>query len=609
MATIGWQSGETAQSLTVAFERQVAKCPDCVAIDSEARRLTYWELNQIANGLAAAILQARGQASEPVALLLEQGAPAIIGVLATLKAGKIYVPLDPSFPAARNQYILQDSQAAVVVTNNRNLELAKSLIRGQLLLNLDEVAAESTDDNPGVEISPDAVAYILSTSGSTGEPKGVIQTHRNVLAVLQRYTDGLHITSQDRLSLLPSYSVTAWIANTFGALLNGACLCPFDLKERGVTQLADWMIQHEVTIYRSVPTVFRHFVATLAGQEQFPKLRLIRLGGEPLTRRDVELYRAHFSAECVLLNGYGSSEISNVWQYRVDKNTAITGDLIPVGWPIDDTGFELVDEDGKAVTEGAIGEIVIRSRYLSPGYWRKPELTEAVFQAGENGERSYHTGDVGYLLPDGCLVHVGRKDFQVKIRGYRVETSEIEATLLAMEKVREAAVVAREDGNGDKQLVAYVVAKPQAELSSGELRQMLKQRLPEHMVPTAFVFLDALPMTANRKLDRTALPAPTFAQEYVAARDPIEIEIVQIWQELLHKDRIGIHDSFFELGGHSLLATRFLARVLKAFEVKIPIRSFFKTPTVAAVAETIEQNLMGVSAAVEPDGPEGHCSV
>jgi len=158
-------------------------------------------------------------------------------------------------------------------------------------------------------------------------------------------------------------------------------------------------------------------------------------------------------------------------------------------------------------------------------------------------------------------------------------------------------------------LVAYVVGKPQAELSSGELRQMLKQRLPEHMVPTAFVFLDALPLTANRKLDRTALPAPTFAQEYVAARDPIEIEIVQIWQELLHKDKIGIHDSFFELGGHSLLATRFLARVLKSFEVKIPIRSFFKRPTVAAVAETIEQNLMGVSAAVEPDGPEGHCSV
>jgi amino acid adenylation domain-containing protein len=608
MAKILWQV-EPAQLIPRIFERQVNTSPSQIAIDSESCRLSYRELNRLANGIAKLILQARGQASEPVALLLEHGAPAIIGVLGTLKAGKIYVPLDPSFPDARNFYILRDSQAAILLTNHKNLELAKSLVSGQLLLNLDAVAAGSDDENPCLKISPDTAAYILSTSGSTGEPKGIVQTHRNVLATVARYTLGLQISSEDRLSLFPSYSVTASVSNMLGALLNGACLCPFDLKERGVTQLADWLVQREITIYRSVPTVFRHFVATLTGQEQFPKLRLIRLGGEPLTRRDVGLYRKHFSVDCVLINGYGSSEISNVWQYRVDQDTEISGDLVPVGWPIDDTGFELVDDDGKPVAGNGVGEIVIRSRYLSPGYWKKPELTEAVFQSGENGERTYHTGDLGYLLADGCLVHMGRKDFQVKIRGYRVEVSEIEAALLAVEKVEEAAVVTREDENGDKQLVAYVVAKKATELRGSELRAILKEKLPEHMLPAAFVFLNALPLTANRKLDRTALPTPSVSREYVAAKDPLEMEIVQIWQELLRKQRIGVHDSFFELGGHSLLATRFLARVLKSFEVKIPIRSFFEAPTVAAVAEMIEKSLTEGPAALEPNCPEDHCNV
>jgi amino acid adenylation domain-containing protein len=605
MATIRWQQGEPSQSVAHAFERQVDKYPDRVAIDSEACRLTYRELNRIADGVAKVILQARGSASEPVALLLEHGAPAIIGVLGTLKAGKIYVPMDPSFPAARNHYILQDSQAAVLLTNNKNLSLAKSLVNGQLLLNLDEIPAAAQGENPGLEISPDAVAYILSTSGSTGEPKGVVQTHRNVLAAVWRYTSGLHITAEDRASLLPSYAVTAWAANTFGALLNGACLYPFDLKEQGVAPLAEWLVRKEVSIYRSVPTVFRHFVATLKGDEQFPKLRLVRLGGEPLYRRDVELFRKHFPPQCVLINGYGSSEISNVWQYRVDKDTVIPGDQVPVGWPIDDTAFEVVDEKGDKVAPNDVGEIVVRSRGLSPGYWKKPELTEAVFESANDGERRYHTGDLGYLLPDGCLVHVGRKDFQVKIRGYRVEVGEIESALLDSEPVKEAAVVAREDGNGDQQLVAYVILRAPAEVAV--LRRILKEKLPEHMVPAAFVFLDALPLTSNGKLDRTALPAPAQAQAYVAPRDPIEREIVEIWQELLKKEKIGIFESFFELGGHSLLATRFLTRLQNLFDVKLPIRSFFKAPTVAAVAGMIEERLLGEPAAVETDNQESRC--
>ena len=578
------------ESIAECFERRLGSFADRIAVDSETGQLTYAELNRIANGIAQALLH-RCESSEPVALLLEHGLPAILGVLGTLKAGRIYVPLDPSFPLARNQYILQDSQATLLVTNNRNLALTKSFASCPEILNLDEIPAV-TDLNPGVQISPDALAYILSTSGSTGKPKGVVQSHRNVLSVVSRHTTSLAIAPEDRLSLFPSYSVTAWVANTFGALLNGACLCPFDLKERGVNPIAQWLAEREITIYRSVPTVFRHFVATLTGSEQFPKLRLIRLGGEPLTRRDVELYRAHFSDHCVLINGYGSSEISNVWEYRIDKSTPISADLIPIGWAIDDTGFELVDDEGKPVTGRTVGEIVIRSRYLSPGYWRRPELTAAVFQDEGNGERSYHTGDVGYCLPDGCLVHVGRKDFQVKIRGYRVETSEIEAVLLAIEQVREAAVVARDDGNGDKQLAAYVVARTESGLTGSELRRLLKQRLPEHMVPAAFVFLDALPLTPNGKLDRTALPAPTAIgspASFVEPRTATEKALVAIFAEVLNLHRVGVHDDFFALGGHSLTAGQVIARVRQSLHVELAIPTLFGNPTVRALAAELDR--------------------
>jgi amino acid adenylation domain-containing protein len=579
-------------SISQYFERRLSFFADRMAIDDGPCSLTYRGLNQRANAVAKAILEIQAEAAEPVALLLEHGAPAIIGVLGTLKAGKIYVPVDPSFPSARNEYVLRDSQATLIVTNTKNLLLAKSLAKGQQqILNMDEIHPGSAEDSPVLTISPDSPAYILSTSGSTGEPKGVVQTHRNVLAVVQRYTNGLQISAADRLSLFPSYSVTASVSNSFGALLNGACLCPFNLKERGVAALAEWLVRKEVSIYHSVPTVFRHFVATLTGEEQFPKLRLIRTGGEPLTRRDVELYRKHFSPDCVLINGYGSSEISNVWQYRVDKDTVIPGERVPVGWPIDDTAFQLVDDRGDPVASNEVGEIVIKSRGLSPGYWKKPEPTEAVFESSAGGERMYHTGDLGYLLPDGCLVHVGRKDFQVKIRGYRVEVGEIESALLNSESVKETVVVAREDGNGDQQLVAYVVLRVPAEVAV--LRRILKEKLPEHMVPAAFVFLDALPLTSNGKLDRTALPAPAPAESeagFVEPQTVTERSLAKIYADVLGIRRVGLHDDFFAIGGHSLSATQVISRVRQAFHTELSVATLFEHPTVHALSLALDQS-------------------
>lgn len=588
---------EIEQSISDCFERQAHKHPNRLAVQTEKHRLSYRDLNQTANRIARAVLAQNTEQEAPIALLLEHDAPLIATILGVLKTGRIYVPLDPSFPHARNAYILEDSQAGVIITGNKHLALAGSLAANrQQVINIDEIDGLLPGEDLGLSIPPDRLAYILYTSGSTGQPKGVVQNHRNILYVVVRYGSGLRIIADDRLSLLPSCSVTASVSNIFGALLNGAALFPFDVKERGVADLADWLIENEISVYRSVPTVFRHFANTLNGEQTFPKLRLIRLGGEQLYKQDMELYQRHFSPGCILINGCGTSEMSNVWQYTIGKNTRITEDRVPVGYPLEGVEFSLLDDLGNEVACGEAGEIVIKSRYLSPGYWRKPEITQTTFKPDPDdpSQRLYHTGDLGYRLADGCLVHIGRKDFQVKVRGYRIEAGEVERALLDLPAIKEAVVVARDDCHGDKRLIAYFVSNEEQPPPAHELRSLLAAKLPEYMMPSAFVLLEALPLTPNGKINRLALPAPEemIAETEKASMPPrtrLEETLSAIWAGVLKREQIGIHDNFFELGGHSLLATQLLSRVRDVLELELPLHELFKAPTVAGLAEGIER--------------------
>ena len=595
---------EIEQSIAQRFEKQVVAYPDRVAIRSGDRTITYAELNAEANRLARAILRSGGE-GERVVLLFEQGAQVIAAVLAVLKAGKTYVPLDPSSPPARLRGVLEDAEASLVLTNRRHLPVAEQVAAAGPLpvLDADAVAPGTDGGNLNIPVAPDAIAYMLYTSGSTGRPKGVVQRHRNLLHFVRTYSNSLGIGPEDRIGWLHSMTFSASNMNVYPALLNGAAVLPYDVKERGVGQLADLLMEERVTICQCVPTVLRHFLSGLTGEESFPELRVFELGGEPVYRRDVELFRRRVGSHCVLINRLAFTEASVGAQYFITGDTDLNGSAIPVGRAADGMEIRLQGEDGRAVGVGEVGEIVLRSRYLSPGYWRRPDLTEATFASDpeQPALRLYRTRDLGRWREDGQLEYFGRKDFRVKINGYTIEVAEIEAALLSLGTVKQVVVTAREDRRGDHRLVAYVVPLSRPGPGPGDFRRELKGLLPDYMVPSAFVALDNLPVTSTGKVDRLALPAPEetmpdAAEGYVAPRTPAEATMAGIWAEVFEVERVGVHDDFFFLGGHSLLATQVVSRIRRAFAVELPVTAVFEWPTVAELT----QRLGAAEAIAEP---------
>jgi amino acid adenylation domain-containing protein len=587
---------EIEQSITERFEKIARKFPDRTAVETRRHSLTYRDLNRAANKTAHAVKSTCGDKNRSVAVLMDHDAPVISAIMGALKAGKFYVPLDPSLPYARSKFIVDDAQAESIITNTKYLSLAKTLIESpSRLLNIDDLEGVP-DTDPLVRAQPDDLSWVIYTSGSTGRPKGVMQNHRNVLHFMMNYTNGLHICAEDRLTLLYSFSVNGGAHDIFAALFNGAALCPYDLKAKGFAELGQWLIDERITIYHSVPTVFRQFADSLTGRENFPDIRIVRLGGEPIYRRDVNLFKKHFSNDCILVNRLGSSETGSLRMFFLDKETEVRNNLVPVGYAVADNDVLLLDDSGARVA-GDEGEIAVRTRYVSPGYWRRPDLTAASFfnDPADEKRKIYRTGDLGRMLPDGCLLHLGRKDFFVKIRGYRVELDEIEMTLLELPGIKEAVVTALNNNSGDERLVAYVVPKTNPGPNVSKMRQFLEDKLPDYMIPTTFITLDALPLTDTLKVDRKALPKPNglrpeIAAPYAAPENSIEESLVKIWAEVLELDQIGIHDNFFDLGGHSLTAFRVISRVIQTFQLKLPIKLLFDSPTVAEMALVIAGN-------------------
>ncbi|MHB9132574.1 MAG: amino acid adenylation domain-containing protein [Armatimonadota bacterium] len=592
---IPFSKDQIEQSLVQRFQAQVLRHPRRTAVSQDGKLITYQALDRAANGVAHAILTRHGEVAEPVALFFSQGIPFIIALLAVLKSGKFFLPLDPAHPDARNASLLADAGARLLVTGSAFADQAAAWVGDTAdILNIDTSAAEANACDPALIIAPNTPAYLLYTSGSTGRPKGVIQSQRNVLHYIMNYTNGLRISEEDRLTVLSPCSFSASYMDIFAALLNGATLYPRDLRCEGMDDLAEWLHRERISVYHSVPTVFRHFVQTLTGDEPFTNLRAIDFGGEPVTRCDIELFQEHFPRSCRLVNGLGMTELNVIRQFIVDHDTDIDGELAPVGYPVEDTDVLLLDEEGNPAAPGEIGEIVIRSSYLSPGYWQQPELTQALFQQDPHGgpARLYRTGDVGRMTADGCLTHLGRKDFQLKIRGHRIEAAEVETALLTLPHVREAVVAGRSDIHGALQLVAYLVCTPEAHVTVTLVQQALRRQFPDYMVPSAVVMLDTLPLTTSGKVDRQALPSPdlqsqTASVPYAPPRTPLEETLTTIWRELFGIERVGIHDDFFELGGHSLLAVRFFALVGKQLGRRLPLATIIQAPTIAQLAEAL----------------------
>lgn len=584
------------RSIPERFEKMAELYPERLAVKSRSGHFTYDLLNKAANRLARRILACRGRGQEPVGLFLKDGARLIAAHLGVLKAGKFSLGLDPSASNARMDHLIKDSQSALVITDKENYSQARQWVdRGRKLINVDEPDSAHGEENPGLPISPYDYCYLRYTSGSTGSAKGGLKTHRHVMHAVMNATNSFHICPDDR-SLLISHD-RSFGKYAFDVLLNGAALCPFFIRDEALFRLADWLIQERITSYCSFPTAFRHFAGALPGGKQFPALRMIRLEGEPIFKSDVELYRKYFPSECVLINSFSSTETGPVCVYFVDKDSDMTGTRVPAGYPVEGMEVLLLDERGREVGPGETGEVAVKGRFLSSGYWRRPELTrEKFFSEPQSGEdRIYTTGDLGRWSENGYLELCGRKDFQVKVRSFRVDVGEVEAVLATHPGVKEVTVIGKQDESENTRLIAYFVPRGEPAPTVSSLRKFVTERLPDYMIPALFVTLDRLPLLSTGKVDRPALPEPGKSRPemdspYAPPGTRREEEVAKIWGQVLWLDRIGIHDNFFDLGGDSLAATKILSQIFKQFQIEIPLRALFESPTVAAMAAAIDEH-------------------
>jgi len=592
------------------FERIVAREPERRAVCSRTRALTYDALNQWANRVARYLLARRPVSDEPVALLFAHGTEAIPALLGALKSGKPYVALDSSYPLDRLRFVIEKMGAGLLLHDAANLQLAEELARhlGVPIGCIDEADSRYGTDNLALPLAPDRPCFVIFTSGSTGRPKGVTFTHRLRLQSQMEFVNRLHVSPHDRLTALHSIGFGVSVSEIYGALMTGASLYPLDLRQEGFSGLTQWLREHEISLFQWTPSAFRRFASELPAVEQFPHLRMIVLGGEPVTPREVALYQNRFSARCLLVNRYGATETANTCYYVMGRSTPLPTGVMPVGYPVERCELLILDEAGAPLPPGTPGEIAVKSGCLAAGYWQEPELTAARFQAlpGEEA-RIYRTGDLGRQAADGCLEHLGRKDDQIKVRGYRIELLEVDAALLKLPGVRNAAAAAFPDAAGETRIAGYLVSEPGRTLSIEAVREALRLLLPSYMVPSSFSILSELPLTPTGKVQRSALPPPAAsAPARDAPRSEVERRLAAAWEVVLDVREPGVHESFFELGGNSLRVVQLLARIEREFGRTLPLASLVSVATIARQALLIEgvEPLAGASVLV-PIQPAG----
>ena len=595
------------------FEEQVERTPNDVAVVFEEQQLTYNELNRRANQLAHYLQSLGVKPDELVGICVERSLEMIVGLLGILKAGGAYVPLDPEYPIERLSFMLEDSQVKVLVTQAKLVESIPEHQAQLICLDTEwEKIAQNIPSNPESGVKPDNLTYIIYTSGSTGKPKGVLVNHANVVRLFAATDSWYHFNSNDVWTLFHSYAFDFSVWEMWGALLYGGRLVvvPY-LITRSPEAFYQLLCQEKVTILNQTPTAFRQLIqAEESLKGSFPlsrgdrssttdndlSLRLVIFGGEALEINSLQPWFNRHGDQCPqLVNMYGITETTVHVTYRPLSMTDLDSTASVIGCPIPDLQVYLLDQYLQLVPVGVPGEMYVGGAGVTKGYLNRPELTTERFIPSpfENSNKLYKTGDLARYLPKGELEYLGRIDNQVKIRGFRIELGEIEALLASHPQIWETVVIVRDDTTGDKRLVAYIVPQSEKTITINEIRQFLKAKLPSYMVPNAFVILDALPLTANGKIDRRALPPSESSSEpsekYVAPRNPIEDILVNVWSEILKVEKVGINDNFFELGGHSLLATKLVAQIRDRLKIELPLRQLFNTATLAELAQGIEQ--------------------
>lgn len=588
----------TPSSLAVRFEQLTKMQPQAPAIRTKTETCTYAQLNWQANCIAHTLLETRGILHENTALLLAHDAVMVAAMLGVLKANKAYVPLEPSHPPKRLHSLVQMVEAKVILTANQYLDTAQqSRTSDMQIICVDDLPIGQAAVNPGIMIDPGSAAYLICTSGSTGEPKAVVQSHKNALYHMSNYIRGVGIQGDDAVVCLASYAFDAAFMDIFGALGSGATLNLYDIKKDGLnTNLLD-LIDKEITIFHTSPTIFRSLLDTVNSPRCFERVRKVVLGGEEVTTKDVQLYRQHFGLGSTLINTYGPTEFTTVTQYHIDSKTGVPRHRVPIGHSVPDAEVLLLDENGN--DSQVYGEIAIRSPYTFPGYWKRPLLTQQVLIADPQNDKLsiYRTGDIGRRLPDGSIEYWGRKDQQIKIRGFRVEPAEIEAALKRHSKITEC-VVRVTPGEHEVDLVAYYVSDES--LSSLLLRRFLRENLPDTMIPKHFFQVDDIPVRPNGKTDYDALSAlavkkTTIQQNCKEPVTPLERLIADIWKRLLGIQQIPRSYTFFDAGGHSLLALRLQECIKRQCGVEVSFRDLLYQ-TLVQLSHTCQQARQGKTA-------------
>ncbi|QAS09309.1 nonribosomal peptide synthetase DhbF [Bacillus subtilis] len=589
------------------FEKQAALRPDAIAVVYENQELSYAELNERANRLARMMISEGVGPEQFVALALPRSLEMAVGLLAVLKAGAAYLPLDPDYPADRIAFMLKDAQPAFIMTNTKAANHIPPVENVPKIVLDDPELAEKLNTYPAGNpknkdrtqpLSPLNTAYVIYTSGSTGVPKGVMIPHQNVTRLFAATEHWFRFSSGDIWTMFHSYAFDFSVWEIWGPLLHGGRLVivPHHVS-RSPEAFLRLLVKEGVTVLNQTPSAFYQFMQAEREQPdlgQALSLRYVIFGGEALELSRLEdWYNRHPENRPQLINMYGITETTvHVSYIELERSMAALRANSLIGCGIPDLGVYVLDERLQPVPPGVAGELYVSGAGLARGYLGRPGLTSERFIAdpfGPPGTRMYRTGDVARLRADGSLDYVGRADHQVKIRGFRIELGEIEAALVQHPQLEDAAVIVREDQPGDKRLAAYVIPSEET-FDTAELRRYAAERLPDYMVPAAFVTMKELPLTPNGKLDRKALPAPDFAAAVTGRgpRTPQEEILCDLFMEVLHLPRVGIDDRFFDLGGHSLLAVQLMSRIREALGVELSIGNLFEAPTVAGLAERLE---------------------
>jgi amino acid adenylation domain-containing protein len=590
------------------FERHAAAAPGALALVSNTQALTYEELDQRANQLSRHLRSLGVGPNVLVGLFLDRSVEFIVGALSILKAGGAFVPLDPNVPAERLRSMFLDARPSVVMAHSRTQARLPSY-SGKLVLLDDLVSCAGDSIGPAeTTLEENDIAYVIYTSGSTGQPNGVEITHGGLRNLLNWHQRVFEITPFDRASHQAPIGFDAAVWEIWPYLTAGATIyLPPDEITSQAERFRDWLLAQGITITFAA-TALAERMLLLSWPADAP-LRIL------LTGADVLHLHPSATVPFKLVNNYGPTECTVVTTSGLVPAGEQQVGLPPIGRPIDNAQVYIRDEEMREVGEGEAGEICIGGAGVARGYLNRPLLTSKRFVPdpfrGGTADRLYRTGDLGRYRADGQIAFLGRLDEQVKIRGYRVEPEEIVCHLDSHPAVHVSAVICREDNPGDKQLVAYVVLAPGVDSTKVRLREFLSTRLPEYMVPSAFVQLGALPLTENGKVDRAKLPAPDEGnflrdESFVSPRTPIEERLVKILAPLLHVGNISLNDNFFFLGGHSLLGTQLITRINQTFKVEMSLLNLFKHPTVAEIASEIEQLIVAkvkVKESIEA-GPE-----